>query len=557
MSNKKSQKKAAKPVNSNAGEKTTEKKGINKSTRNILIAAAAVVVVAAAVLIGVFAVKPAIEKSKEPATFSVEGGSSNEGESYTYIDYNGVRMPKEFAEVLNQAAIDSKKACDEYGVALKVGDREISTPEFVFYYIDQYYVKVGEVETSKSENNGENRTGYDPLVLPDAQQCLNKGYTWAENFTQKAIENMIYYYEGFDKAMEAGIQFTEDEISQIISIYSRIDEYSKTTKKEPEELLKSTYADGLTYPMFKAREIMRIYTERYESNKKNELYDSYSDEFVKSKLDANVNDYTVVKARVYPIEGVYDEDEVAKITNEKEFLDYANGNYPGQGYNAEITTQCFYTRHSTIEDVYGEVVADWIFDPARKPGEVGVVEDFLFRYVIYIEKLPFLNTSCNVLIFENAVDSSTMNAEQIEESRKSVEEQYEEWKKNGASKEDFIKLCENSDYGAERLVRNGAYSYEINNWLLDDSRKAGDSAYFYDDDGVYIFYYLQKNTDDYDWDVYIRTEQSQSDYDALYEEAKKEDYSVKRYDSDITKGQKSANVRITEKINEAKAKEES
>ena len=87
MSNKKSQKKAAKPVNSNAGEKTTEKKGINKSTRNILIAAAAVVVVAAAVLIGVFAVKPAIEKSKEPATFSVEGGSSNEGESYTYIDY--------------------------------------------------------------------------------------------------------------------------------------------------------------------------------------------------------------------------------------------------------------------------------------------------------------------------------------------------------------------------------------------------------------------------------------------------------------------------------------
>ena len=56
MSNKKSQKKAAKPVNSNAGEKTTEKKGINKSTRNILIAAAAVVVVAAAVLIGVFAV---------------------------------------------------------------------------------------------------------------------------------------------------------------------------------------------------------------------------------------------------------------------------------------------------------------------------------------------------------------------------------------------------------------------------------------------------------------------------------------------------------------------
>ena len=150
-----------------------------------------------------------------------------------------------------------------------------------------------------------------------------------------------------------------------------------------------------------------------------------------------------------------------------------------------------------------------------------------------------------------------MSAEQIEESRKSVEEQYEEWKKNGASKEDFIKLCENSDYGAERLVRNGAYSYEINNWLLDDSRKAGDSAYFYDDDGVYIFYYLQKNTDDYDWNVYIRTEQSQSDYDALYEEAKKEDYSVKRYDSDITKGQKSANVRITEKINEAKAKEES
>lgn len=556
MSNKKSSKNSAKPNKAKSDEKKAEKKVINKSTRAVIIASAAVLLVAAAVLIGIFAVKPAIEKGKEPTTVSVSGGSSSDGEKYTYVDYKGARMPKEFVEVLNQAAIDSKNACAEYGVAVKVGDRDISVPEFIFYYIDQYYVKVGDVETSKSENNGENRTGYDPLVLPDAQQCLNKGYTWAENFTLKALEMMVYYCEGFDKAIEAKTQFTEDEIAQIIQIYSRIDNYSKTTGKSPEELLKGTYADGLTYPMFKAREIMRLYTERYESNKKNELYNSYSEEVVKSKLDENMSEYTVVKARVYPIEGVYDEDEVAKISNEKEFIDYANGNYPGQGYDAEITTQCFYTRHTDIESVYGEVVADWIFDPARKQGEIGVVEDFLFRYVIYIEKLPYLNTSCNVISFQNEVDASTLNEQQITESRKSFENQYEEWKKNGATKDKFIKQFESSDYGGEMIIRNGVYSYEINNWLFDEARKEGDTAYFYDDEGVYVFYYLKNNTDDYDWDIYIRTELSENDYNELYEQITAEDYAVKRYDTVITKCQKSANVRITDKINEAKAKEE-
>ena len=523
----------------------------SKRKKTAIIISAAAVFLAVCILVGIFVVKPAVEKNKEPSTVSTETKSGTQVDNYTYVDYNGVQMVEEFAEILNQAAIDSAAACEKYGVAFTLGDRNISRSEFHLYYLDQYRTQMTKV-TYSEEKSGANRTGYDPDILPDEQNHPTKDITWAEQFTIDAADAAALNYSGFDMAIQTGVELTESEIAQVMSAYKRAEEYARQAQKETDQLLADTYTEGLTYAMFSAREIMSAYAEKYENGKKLEYYESYSEETVKNKLNENLADYQIIKARVYPIEGEYDPIEASKVKTEQEFIDFANNNYPYGSYVAETRTQCFYINKSSIESTFGTEVADWMFSSDRVQGETAVVKGQLFDYLVHIIELPYFGTSCHIMSYEvdynNASDEEGQQA-QIEE----VKKMYEDWKNGDATPESFAQIAQLSQYEPENDVRTGVYTYEINNWLFDKTRKSGDTEFFTDEYGIYVIYYIQNNEDDYDWDVYIRNELANADYEAHFDEViGGKSYEIELNKNIVTRAIKSANVRITSQINERK-----
>lgn len=527
-----------------------------KKKKGAIIISAAAILLVACILLGIFVVKPAIEKGKDngkdPSTSTSSGTLDGiQMSDYTYVDYNGVQMAEPLAQVLNQAAIDSEAACKEYGVAVTLGDREISRSEFHLYYLDQYRTQMTEVAYSE-EKTGTNKTGYDVDKLPDEQQHPTKNMTWAEEFTVKAINTIKLNYAGFDMAIKEGIQLEETEIANLIISYSRIEDYAYQDQTEPDELVSSKYTKGLTYAMFAAREIMAAYASKYESTKQIEFYKSYSEETIQKRLEESNDSYKIIKARVYPIEGEFDAVEASAVKTEQEFLDYANGNSPYNGYVAETRTQCFYVKKISIANTFGDEVAEWLFSPDRVPGETQVVQGQIFNYLCHIIELPYYSTSCHVMSYEvdhnPALDEEGRQAE-IEK----VEKMLEDWKNGEATAESFSELAQTSSYTPERDVRSGEYSYEINNWLFDKVRKNGDTAVFSDDYGIYMFYYVQKNEDDYDWDIYLRDELAVEDYENHFDEISEgEAYDVDMDTTIVNRAIKTANVRITNQINERK-----
>lgn len=518
-----------------------------------IIISAAAVFLAACILVGIFVVKPAIEE-KDKETSTKASTSSMDGvqmSGYTYVDYNGVQMAEPLAQVLRQAEIDSAAACEEYGVAVTLGDRDISRSEFHLYYLDQYRTQMTEVAYSE-EKTGTNRTGYDIDKLPDEQKHPTKDMTWAEEFTLKAIDAIKLNYAGFDMAIKEGVQLEENEIAEIIVSYMRVEDYADQALMENDEYVESIYTKGLTYNMFAAREIIAAYAAKYEITKQLELYNSYSDEEIRKLLEESNDSYKIIKARVYPIEGEYDPIEASKVRTEKEFLEFANSNSPYEGYVAETRTQCFYVKKSSIASTFGDEVAEWLFSPDRVQGETQVVEGQIFNYLCHIIELPYYSTSCHIMSYEVSHNVALDEAGRQAEVEK-VEKMLEDWKNGEATAESFLEIAQTSDYTPERDVRSGEYSYEINNWLFDKARKPGDTAVFSDDYGIYMFYYVQKNEDDYDWDIYLRDELAVEDYENHFDEISEgKSYEVDMDTSVVNSVIKTANVRITKQINERK-----
>ncbi len=547
MNKKKQPKVETKSKKKNVKSKTNEQK---KPIKGIIIAAAAIILVAAIILTAIFVVKPAVEKKNETTTASSDSQStsSNSGR-YTYVEYKGASLPQEFVDVLNRAESDRIEACQEYGKALEVGDIDISKPEFMSYYYDAYVEKVNEVSDS-IQQNGENTIGFATDVLPDEQDCPGKGYTWAEELTRNAITAIREEYEAFDRALEKKITLTDNDVDMVISEYEMLETFSKEENKTYEEMFSAIYGEGYTEWMYKSRLIMVYCRQKYQQEIKQELYDGYSEETLSKKLDEDVNAYTIVKSRIYVIEGKYDAAEVSKISNEKEFLEYAKNNHPSENYDADSLTLCNYLTRQRISDAYGEGVAQWLFSDERKAGEIAVVDGRDSKCLVYIEKTPYLGVSRKIMFC--AYDYSGISSKEIEEIRTNVQTEYNNWKANGEKEADFKALCDENGGYSEYDVVSGVFFYIFEDWIFDSDRKHGDHTFIDSDIGCVMMYFLEENEDDYEWKQKMRTELSEKEAAEMSQEDIDKNYEAKRDDKVINKTQKDTNVVITRKIAERK-----
>ncbi len=517
-------------------KKSTGKKGAKKPVKaapdkkktGIIIAATVLLAVAVAVTV-YFVTKDGGEPVVTDPIVTVD----SQGSKYELAEYKGITMPVEFVEILNQAEVDSAEMCEKYGVALELGNRKISMPEFMMYYYDAYYFQNQSVEYS-IQQSGQNRTGYDPEKDPADQKYLDKDYTWEEKFTLDAIDNLTNNYSIFELALEEGTEIDGYSIGTVFDTIEMVEDRAKKNKTTQEKDLAETYCDGLSPAVFKAREIMATYAEAYENNKYEEIRAGYADSEVEKRYEQTDGKYAVAKLRVYPIEGEYNEAEVFSVSNEKEFIDYAQKNYPVEGYDADFATQCGYISKDKVSSVYGDEVGKWAFESGRKKGDIALIEGMLFRYLVYVDTPSFLSTSSNIMIASAAYESY-MGQDEKDENYKRIRDEYLAWKKDGASKDAFEDFSLNNGGAGEETVRLGDYYFEFENWIFDPARKSGDSTIInIDSVGVCAIYYVSDNEDDFDWENSVRGDMALEDIEEMYAEHQK-NFEAKRNSSVLKK----------------------
>lgn len=143
------------------------------------------------------------------------------------------------------------------------------------------------------------------------------------------------------------------------------------------------------------------------------------------------------------------------------------------------------------EQSYGytnSLLSSWLFDKARVKGDTTVVEDTAnHRYLVAGFDQRY------------RVETPTVDARVIATMSGDAQSILAEWQNGPATEESFIELCDR--YG-ENAVEGGLYeglntdsmSEEINTWLKDTARKAGDTAAFSEENGSnYVFYYVGVN----------------------------------------------------------------
>ncbi len=197
----------------------------------------------------------------------------------------------------------------------------------------------------------------------------------------------------------------------------------------------------------------------------------------------------------------------AAATSEKAFTDKALELAPEsskQTYeNADATLNA-----DTAYDNVNSLFADWVFDDARKAGDVTTIEDGENGYYV----LYFLSTDDNsystvnvrhILIApENDEDSDNDGtpdkaSDAADAAAKAKAEQLlADWKAGEATEDSFAKLAADnstdngSDGGLYENVYHNQMVEEFNDWCFDPARKTGDTDIVKTTYGYHVMYFV-------------------------------------------------------------------
>lgn len=523
----------------NTPDYANKKKKAKKQQQNkkIIMVASAVAAVVAVILLGVFVIKPMVQKNggvtsngssttqadvtvtaKPAVTHSFETVTPPEDSDYEYVDYRGLQMPAEVAVILNQAEIDNAEACKKYGVAMSIGNYQVSRPRFEMFYNYACAEKTSESLAMDSQKQM-NTTGFDYDKAPYEQRypgSQEANYTWADKFTDDAIEDMQFYFAAFEYAVENKIQLSDGIFQRMIYEYELAIENAENNGLNLKEYLDSKVGENVTYEMYAAHCVMRYYAAEYQEKELEKYSNAISDAELNKYYKENKPYLQVANVRVYPIEAEYTQEDINSVKNEETYLAFAQKTSPYNFYDAETATEYLWVDYNAIGGTFGEDVAKWVFETNVKAGDIGLIKGSFYECLIYIIEAPFEIATHQAVVceFPNTFDG---NENMIEENKNSADYTQQAYAENGSNKAAALKLVDEG-YGFNQAVSVKDYAIEIDEWVFDPARKEGDSVRIDNKDGSYFIVYLNANPDDYDWIDVARGSIGGEKYDTEFEE---------------------------------------
>lgn len=395
------------------------------------------------------------------------------------------------------------------GTYINVGGEKVTKVEFDYHYAmartgfiaqNSYYLSMMGMDASNIDS-----------------QMYSTDMTFGDYFEQMAAENIRS-----TKALKAAAQaagFTCDTDEEYEEMMQEIRDGANENGVTVNKYMKSMFGSYATESRLERAIREGILTTAYYE----QMAESFApaDTEIDSYYEENRNDYDVVDYHMTIVSAqlptaapdgsvTLDEDgnEVAYQPTEEEIA-AAMEQAKGEADIAQITILAGGDAYEAQNYLYiNNLLADWLFDDSREQGDTTVVEDTTgHRYLVagfdrkYREETPTVDMRAIVTLSADAQSILT------------------EWQNGAATEESFIELCEKYD---ENGVEDGLYegveidsmSEEMNAWMADASRQAGDAAAFTEESGYnYVLYYVGTNDPAWRLDIHdLLLNQTMADY---------------------------------------------
>lgn len=375
------------------------------------------------------------------------------------------------------------------GAYITVGGEKVTKVEFDYHYamartsfISQYsyYLSMMGMDSSTIDN-----------------QMYSTDLTFGDYFEQLAVGNIQNTKAMKAEAQAAGFTYNTDEEYEetIADLRDRAAENGTTFNKYVKSIFGSYATESRLESVIREGILTTAYYEQIAESS------APSDAEIDSYYDENKNDYDVVDYYLNIVEAelptavpdgsaTLDENgnEVAYQPTEEEIAAAMEAaEKEAQDASSDIMAEDNFQEEQSYSSV-NDLLASWLFDEARVEGDTTVVEDSTnHRYLVagfgkrYRVETPTVDI--------RAIVTQSADAQSI----------LDEWKSGAATEESFIELCERYDErGAEEGLYEGigvdSMSEDMNAWLGDAGRQAGDTAAFTEEDGSnYVFYYIGTN----------------------------------------------------------------
>ena len=444
--------------------------------------------------------------------------------------------------------------------SVTVGDYKFTNAEYQYYYTTAYnnftyqygsYASLLGLDTSADLDEQTVQSSLFTMLgleIPESLQPADEEetaeFTWDDYFRETALQNMAQVTAIWDAAVKAGYTLSEEAAEEIDSTIASFETMATANNlRGADGYAAVIYGKGVTASL--VRELLErayiaeeysadIYESfEYSADEINAYYDENADAF-----DAISFDYYLVEAeKVEVTETVTDEEtgEETEETNEevtdetmaeaKEEADslleaaqsgaaqgalsFAEAVAETMGDEAEATEIKSLFGYS-VTSGYG-VMAEWLLDSAREPGDMAVLENEGVGYYVVCFDSRSDNSDYNGIAFrhilvnvEDEDEDGEFSEEEIEAAEQKIQEIRDEWISDGETEDAFAALANaNSDDTGSNgsslySTEGGLYEHvakdqmvePINDWIFDDARQSGDSEIIYVESSNYTGYHL-------------------------------------------------------------------
>lgn len=463
-------------------------------------------------------------------------------------------------------------------------DEKINVAEYNYYYMALYNQIANyayQVDASYGAGYGAYVTGFDVTKDPAEQEYIGDDApegveTWSDYFKLMApekafIQRKLYNEATSEAAEKAGFKLTEEIKNEILKqIDSTMEEYVKYAEEADFSLnnyLSKTCGEGITEKSYKELLNRDLVVEEYLTWYQENISETTTKDDVNAYYKANRDDFDLVDARLFqisyakPAEGADNKDpqytkaDAKKLANEfkDKITDEASFIELGKEYAVPSQKESFQKDNATLAanltkaSISAEKVANWLFDNARKTGDVTVIHDeeaktYYIAYMVSPAAPDKKTAGADVrhLLVQAASEGEDSEGnkvalsddkikENFDKAKEEAEEILKEWKKGKATEDTFAALVneKTDDTGSketgglyEDITSTSSYVPEFLDWALAPHKK-GDTDIIKTDYGYHIMYFVGADkTEKWESDVRntIASEKFNEFSTALYED---------------------------------------
>lgn len=411
--------------------------------------------------------------------------------------------------------------------AATVDGEKYTAGEVSFYYNNAYMGLVNEWSYMVSYLGLDTSAPLEGQIINEAAATMldvEAGGSWHDYFIDMGLKQIATVQTALKQADAEGFVYPEGMQLQYEEALENMATTAEAYGTDVNGLLKNSFGPLMTEEIYREQMLNLLKYTAYSSAHEESL--TYSDSEIQAAYEENPMLYDAVNYETVIVVGAAEtttdaEGNIVEPTEEESEAAMAEAKDTAEkimdawlaGGDPETLAKANDATYSSSDNApySGTILTEWLFDDARKGGDIAVVESGSSLYVTKFHD-RFINEYNTIdvrhVLIQPEVATLTAEDEGYEAEVKALddaakaraEELYTQWKAGEATEESFAALAMAESTDSSKYV-GGLYSQvpqnqmvaTFNDWCFDESRKSGDTGIVESDYGYHIMYFVGEN----------------------------------------------------------------